>query len=346
MRTRIKDIADRVGVSVSLVSMYLNHHPLSARISEQTKRRIDEAVRELHYTPSATARSLKMGRSRTLGLVISEIARVYSSFLTQCLMDEAERHGYQLLLSLTHYDRQKELESLRNLVSRQADGILYHLHLPVEEPPPAFVQNVPLLLYSPHPACNAVYPDERDCFLRLFEILSQRGFRRVLCVHEGLPLNAGLASECARGFPLDIAAMQCRSLPELIDAAAAPHTCLVFFSSVLARHFLRHCQERGLHDLPPFVYSYTLPYDLIESPKVICAMTRPLRTFVTTAMERLVEMVERPQPTIRHIPLHVDLMSPEQLREHYLRQLEDPYYGIIVREHLGGIPHTHTLSSI
>lgn len=346
MRARIKDIAERVGVSVSLVSMYLNRHPLSARISEQTKRRIDEAVQELHYAPSATARSLKTGRSRTLGLVISEIARVYSSFLTQCLMDEAERHGYQLLLSLTHYDRQKELECLRNLVSRQADGILYHLHLPTEEPLPAFVQNVPLLLYTPHPACSAVYPDERICFLRLFESLAQRGFRHIVCVHEGLPLNAALASECARGLPLDIAYLPCRSLPEVVDAAAGTGTCLIFFSSVLARHFLRHCQEQGLHNPPPFVYSYSLPYDLIESPNVVGAMVRPFRAFVTTAMDCLVELVEQPQPTIRHIPLPIDIMSPEQLREHYLRQVEDPYYSIIVREHLGGIPHTHTLSSI
>ena len=75
-------------------------------------------------------------------------------------------------------------------------------------------------------------------------------------------------------------------------------------------------------------------------------MSRFVSSSVTTAMDCLVELVEQPQSTIRHIPLPIDIMSPEQLREHYLRQLEDPYYGIIVREHLCGIPHTHTLSSI
>ena len=48
MRTRIKDIAERVGVSTALVSMYLNDHPL-ARMAEDTKRKIDEAVREMNY---------------------------------------------------------------------------------------------------------------------------------------------------------------------------------------------------------------------------------------------------------------------------------------------------------
>ena len=86
MRTRIKDIAERVGVSTALVSMYLNHHPLSARMAEKTKRRIDEAVREMNYQPSAAARSLKKGKSRTLGLVIGDIASVYSGFYSQMLL--------------------------------------------------------------------------------------------------------------------------------------------------------------------------------------------------------------------------------------------------------------------
>ena len=47
MRATIKDIAERVGVSKSLVSMYLNNHPLSARIAEKTKKRIREAVQEM-----------------------------------------------------------------------------------------------------------------------------------------------------------------------------------------------------------------------------------------------------------------------------------------------------------
>ena len=64
MRATIKDIAKRVGVSNSLVSLYLNNRPLAARIAESTKRKIDEAVKELNYKPSATAVALKKGKSR------------------------------------------------------------------------------------------------------------------------------------------------------------------------------------------------------------------------------------------------------------------------------------------
>ena len=110
MRVRIKDVAERAGVSTTMVSLYLNHHPLSARMAEKTKQRIDEAVRELNYQPSATARSLKKGKSKTLGLVIGEIAGVYSSFYSQMLLEEAEKYDYQLLISLTRYSREQGTE--------------------------------------------------------------------------------------------------------------------------------------------------------------------------------------------------------------------------------------------
>ena len=115
MRTRIKDIAERVGVSTALVSMYLNDHPL-ARMAEDTKRKIDEAVRD--YQPSVTARSLKKGKSKTLGLVIADIASVYSGFSSEMLLDEADKHGYQLLISVTRFNKEKEQKCLQNLMNR------------------------------------------------------------------------------------------------------------------------------------------------------------------------------------------------------------------------------------
>ena len=69
MRATLSDIAKQVGVSKSLVSMYLNNHRLSRKIAAETKRKIDQAVRELDYRPSFTARALSNGKTRTIGMI-------------------------------------------------------------------------------------------------------------------------------------------------------------------------------------------------------------------------------------------------------------------------------------
>ena len=63
MRATLKDIAERVGVTKALVSLYLNNHPLSVKIAKSTKEKIDRAVKELNYHPSTTWRLLWISRS-------------------------------------------------------------------------------------------------------------------------------------------------------------------------------------------------------------------------------------------------------------------------------------------
>ena len=164
MRTTIRDIAKRVGVSNSLVSLYLNNRPLAARIAESTKRKIDEAVKELNYNPSATARALKNGKSKTLGLVTAKLCSDYGSFFAQTLLDECSRQGYQLLIGITHFNAEEERRALENLISRQADGIFYTLKLFPADYLNAIGRNdYPVLqLNSEDPEFNSVTPDLED----------------------------------------------------------------------------------------------------------------------------------------------------------------------------------------
>lgn len=60
MRVTLKDVAKEAGISFTLVSKYLTHNP-NARMREETKQRIDEAIKKLNYRPSSVARSLKNG---------------------------------------------------------------------------------------------------------------------------------------------------------------------------------------------------------------------------------------------------------------------------------------------
>ena len=121
MKATLKDVAEEAGVSKALVSKFLAGTP-DARMRDETRKRIEEAVRKCHYLPSKLARSLKSGRTQTIGLVISELRNAFWSAFADLALREARKHGYRLLISLCDYDRKEELESLRTPFRRRTGG--------------------------------------------------------------------------------------------------------------------------------------------------------------------------------------------------------------------------------
>ena len=73
-RTTIRDIAEAAGVSISLVSFVMNNKGKRYRISDEMTKRIREMADKLDYQPNNAARSLRSGRSRTIGVVVSDIS--------------------------------------------------------------------------------------------------------------------------------------------------------------------------------------------------------------------------------------------------------------------------------
>ncbi|MBN1555379.1 MAG: LacI family DNA-binding transcriptional regulator [Phycisphaerae bacterium] len=125
MAVTIRDIARRVGVTKATVSLVLTGGKSSVRISDTTRNKVLEAAKALNYFPSFHARALVKGRTFTLGLVIGEIHSPYYSELASLAMEEAESQGYHMLVSVTRWSVEKELECLDMLLRRRVDGILF-----------------------------------------------------------------------------------------------------------------------------------------------------------------------------------------------------------------------------
>ena len=96
MSITLKDVAKEAGVSVSLVSKFLNADP-SGRMKEETRRRIADTLARLNYRPSPLARSLKLGRSGTIGLVISNLRDPYFALFADRCLKEAKEAGLENL---------------------------------------------------------------------------------------------------------------------------------------------------------------------------------------------------------------------------------------------------------
>ncbi|WP_018181193.1 LacI family DNA-binding transcriptional regulator [Kaistia granuli] len=118
----LKDVAGACGLSVATVSRYLNH---SIKLPKATTDRIDAAIAALSYQPNPHARSLSLGRSETIGLVVPDISNPYFAHLAAAVERAASEFGLGLVLCPTLSRTDRELDYLGRLSRRHVDGLLF-----------------------------------------------------------------------------------------------------------------------------------------------------------------------------------------------------------------------------
>lgn len=123
MRTTLKDIAQSLDISKSAISRYLNNDP-KLRLSPETKKRIDAAVKKVNYRPSQIACSFRNGRTNMIGMTLSGITDNFSSHLAEACIYFCEKKNYQLLLALSSLNIEKEHQIILNFLDRRVDGII------------------------------------------------------------------------------------------------------------------------------------------------------------------------------------------------------------------------------
>lgn len=116
----IRDVARRAQVSVATVSRALNG---LENVSEQTRIRVVDAVRELGYVPHAGARSLSLARSNAIGVVLPDLHGEFFSEIVRGMDRAASRHGCLLLLSNLHGRKQQAVLALQAMRGR-VDGLV------------------------------------------------------------------------------------------------------------------------------------------------------------------------------------------------------------------------------
>jgi LacI family transcriptional regulator, galactose operon repressor len=117
----LHDVARVAGVSIATVSATINQ---TAYVSPVLQERVRKAVAEVGYHPDAIARSLKTRTTKTLGLIISDIANPFFTSLIRGVEDTANAHGYTLVLCNTDERLEKEQAYVQLLRSRRVDGVI------------------------------------------------------------------------------------------------------------------------------------------------------------------------------------------------------------------------------
>ena len=120
----IKDIAKALGLSTSTVSRALRD---SHEISSETKQLVLDCAEKLNYKPNPIALSLKEKRSRSIGVVVCEIANTFFSQIINGIESIAYDRGYNVIVSQSRESYDREVIDLQFLASRSVDGVLISL---------------------------------------------------------------------------------------------------------------------------------------------------------------------------------------------------------------------------
>lgn len=198
--TTLRDVARRAGVSIGSASTVINN---TAPVSAELRARVLSAVDELGYVPDAVARSLKMGRTRTVGLILPDITNPHFAAMAREIEIACDEAGYSLLLCNTMDDPQKELRDLRLMRAQRVDGVIL---VPGGADAAYAAQlkravSVPLVLIDRRLAgsdFDAIVLDNRAACFGLVDYLVRSGHRRIGIVVG--PPTISIAEERLEGY--------------------------------------------------------------------------------------------------------------------------------------------------
>lgn len=120
----LKDIAERLNISISTVSKALKGYP---EVSKKTRRLVKEMAETLNYRPNSFAVNFRTKESKTIGVIIPEVVHHFFSSVIEGIIKQAEKKGYMVIILQSSESFDLEKKQLDLLINKQVDGILISL---------------------------------------------------------------------------------------------------------------------------------------------------------------------------------------------------------------------------
>jgi DNA-binding LacI/PurR family transcriptional regulator len=328
VRTRLKDVAARAGVSVKTVSNVVNGYE---HVTAETRSRVEAALADLGYVPNLAARGLRNGRSGVIALALPELHAPYFAEIAHHVVRAAADRGWTVLVDETEGRLDRERQVAAGIRAHLIDGLILSPLALTAADLDGRADGVPLVLLGErvrHDVADRVAVDNvraaRDATAHLLERgrrriaavgvqrsasgvsarLRLQGYRRALR-QAGLEADPALAVPAAAWHRADGAAAV-----RALLAAADPPDALFCFNDLLALGALRALHEAGLR-VPEDVA--VVGFDDIEEARystpalttVSPAKDRIAGTAVELLVARLAAPVGAPPPPRRVVAPHV-----------------------------------------
>ena len=316
-RATIVDVAERAGVSKSLVSLVMRGSP---KVAEDSRRAVIEAASELGYRPNVIARSLVQRSSTVIGVVLSDLHNPYFADVADGIEEAAVKGSYRAILSAGFLEPEREEGAMETLLQLQADGlILLGPMMPLEriEAAASLVPVVVVGLETQVETLDSVRNDDEAGAAAVIDHLVELGHRRIAHVHAGSVSGSrgrrqGYEEAMKRhGLESHIRSVRGafteeggnRAMRELIDGADRP-TAVFVANDLAAMGALEALAAGGLR--VPDDVSLVGYDDIITSHSARVALTtvaQPSMAIGRTATELLIERLAHGRSEARHVVL-------------------------------------------
>ncbi|AXE17326.1 LacI family transcriptional regulator [Runella rosea] len=332
-KVSLKDIAQKAGVSIALVSYVMNGKEKESRVGEEIAKKIKEIAKELNYQPNHLAKSLRSGKTHTIGLIIADISNPFFANIARVVEDEAKRNGYTVIIGSCDENADKSWDLLNVLINRQVDGFIivssensenqvYYLK----------ERNIPFVLLDRH------FPDIQTDFVATNNYkasydagvhLVKRGYQRIGLV--AYKSDMFHMAERIRGYKQALKDSQIRfevgwlkevrfeniekEVREAIDEITSPDQkvdALIFATYGLAINGLKYLNELRLkvpYDLGIVSFGQAEVFDLYYCP--ITYLRQPLELLGKTAVQYLIGKLKNPDEGMKQILMEAKLIARE-----------------------------------
>ena len=308
----LKDIANEVGVSTTLVSYVLNNLK-EGRISKEIAQKIRDVAQRLNYRPNQIAKSLKTSKTFTIGLIVADISNPFSSTLARIVEDEANKFNYTVIFGSSDENQSKSARVIDTLLNRQVDGLIISPPADSEAQMAELQkQDIPFVLldrYFPSVKTNYVALNNHAAALMATEHLIESGCKRIGMINYKTTLFH--LQERKRGY---LTALKKHEMPfkktwlRMVDISNnkteiekavrdvinldEPVDGLVFASNIIAAHGLKFINTLPIKvpdDLAIVSFDETEALDLFYAP--LTYIKQPLREMGAMATKILLENI-------------------------------------------------------
>jgi LacI family transcriptional regulator len=334
----IKDIAREAGVSPSLVSFALNNTlgengQKRYKVNDETARRILAVAEKFHYTQNNAARSLRSRRSRTIGVILSDISNNFFSNIARHIEDKAFSIDYSVLFGSTDENPEKLARLIRTMLGKGVDGLIVvaceHCEAIVNN---VLERNVPLVLLDrdvESVQTNRVVLDNEAACSEAVRRLYEGGYRRIEMISYDMSVPNIAHREVGYRFEMERLGLADyirvhrigyegvdRSMAELMRSLDFNETdALIFATNSLSVAGVKEIHRMGFsisREIGVVAFDGSEAFDLY--PVSIAYIKQPIEQFAQEALLRVVRQIEHPETLPTRLVLAPTFVDGDSVR--------------------------------